>query len=76
MLLKLLALAVAVIPVLMFVRSVLFRRPTRMSQGVQQFKRQFDIFIWLFIGTVGLVGALTFARIAWTWWGQTGVAPG
>ena len=68
MLLKLLALAVAVIPVLLFVRSVMFRRPTRYSQGVQQFKRQFDVFIWLFIATVGAIAAVTVARMAWTWW--------
>ncbi|MBM3530419.1 MAG: hypothetical protein FJX62_20235 [Alphaproteobacteria bacterium] len=69
MLLKLLALAVAVIPVLLFARSVLFRRPTRMSQNVQQFKRQFDILIWMFIAAIGVVGAITAARMAWLWWG-------
>ena len=68
MLLKLLALAVAVIPVLLFVRSMMFRRPTRTSQGFQQFKRQFDVFIWLFIATVGAIVAVTAARLAWTWW--------
>ena len=68
MLLKLLALAIAVIPVLLFARSVLFRKPTRYSQGLQQFKRQVDILLWVFIATVGVIGALTLARMAWTWW--------
>jgi ethanolamine transporter EutH len=68
MLLKILALAVAAIPVLLFVRSVLFRRPTRMSQGFQQFKRQVDVFVWLFIATVGVIAVVTLARMAWTWW--------
>jgi hypothetical protein len=68
MLLKLLALAVAVVPLLLFLRSVMFRRPTRVSQNVQQFKRQVDIFVWLFIGLVGVIGAVTFARMAWLWW--------
>ncbi len=69
MLLKLLALAVAVIPVLLFLRSVLFRRPTRYSQGLQQFKRQVDVFVWLFIAAVGVIAAIALARMAWTWWG-------
>jgi hypothetical protein len=69
MLLKILALAVAAIPVLLFLRSVLFRRPTRYSENFKQFKRQIDVFIWLFIATVGVVGTVTFARMAWTWWG-------
>jgi hypothetical protein len=68
MLLKLLALAVAAIPVLLFVRSVLFRRPTRYSQGFQQFKRQLDVFVWLFIALVGAIAAFTVARMAWLWW--------
>ncbi len=68
MLLKLLAFAVAVIPVLLFLRSVLFRRPTRLSQNVQQFKRQVDTFVWLFIAVVGVVGVITVARMVWLWW--------
>ena len=68
MLLKLLALAVAVIPVLLFLRNVLYRRPTRSSQGFQTFKRQVDVLIWLFIATVGAVAAITIARMAWMWW--------
>jgi ethanolamine transporter EutH len=68
MLLKILALAIAVIPVLLFVRSVLFRRPTRMSQGFQQFKRQVDVMIWIFIAAAGALAAFALARMAWTWW--------
>jgi hypothetical protein len=68
MLLKLLALAVTVIPVLLFVRRVLFRRPSRYSEGFRQFKRQIDVLVWLFIATVGAIAAVTVARMAWTWW--------
>jgi hypothetical protein len=68
MLLKILALCLAAIPVVLFVRSVLFRRPTRMGQGFQQFKRQVDMMIWLFIGIVGVIGVIALARMAWTWW--------
>jgi hypothetical protein len=67
MLLKLLAFAVAVVPVLLFLRSLLFRRPTRVSQGVSQFKRQLDLAIWIFIAAVGAITLFTVARMAWNW---------
>jgi hypothetical protein len=68
MLLKLFTLAVAAIPVLLFLRSVLFRRSTRTSQAFAQFKRQVDVAVWLLIGMIGVVGATAFGHIAWTWW--------
>jgi hypothetical protein len=68
MLLKLLAIAVAVIPVLLFLRSMMFKRPTRVGENFRQFKRQFDILIWMFIAAIGVVGAIAFARMAWIWW--------
>ena len=70
MLLKLLALAVAAIPVLLFLRTVLLRRPTRYSRNFQQFKRQVDVIVWLFIALIGTVGAFTLVRMAWTWWAE------
>jgi hypothetical protein len=68
MLIKLLALAAAAIPVLLFARTVLLRRPTRLSRNFQEFKRQVDLAVWLLIAIIGAAGALTLARMAWTWW--------
>ena len=70
MLLKLVALAVAAIPVLLFVRTVLLRRPTRTSRNFREFKRQVDVIVWLFIALIGTVAAFTVARMAWTWWAE------
>jgi hypothetical protein len=68
MLIKFFAFAVAAIPVLLFVRTVLLRRPTRLSRNFQEFKRQVDFAVWLLIAIIGAVGAFTLARMAWTWW--------
>jgi hypothetical protein len=68
MLIKLLALAAAAIPVLLFARTVLLRRPTRFSRNFREFKRQVDFAVWLLIAIIGAVGAFALARMAWTWW--------
>lgn len=70
MLLKILALAVAAIPVLLFLRTVLLRRPTRIGQHLSQFKREVDVVVWLFIALIGVIGAFTAARMVWTWWAE------
>jgi len=46
------------------------RRPTRYSRNFQQFKRQVDVIVWLFIALIGTVGAFTLVRMAWTWWAE------
>jgi uncharacterized membrane protein YozB (DUF420 family) len=68
MLIKLLALAAAAIPVLLFARTVLLRRPSRTSENFRKFKRQVDVVVWLFIALIGTIGAFTLVRMAWTWW--------
>jgi hypothetical protein len=68
MLLKFLAFLAAAIPLVLFVRSVFFRRPTRMSEGVKEFKKQLDLAIWIFLGLVGIVMAVALGKLIWTWW--------
>jgi hypothetical protein len=68
MLFKILAFIAAAVPIVLFVRSVFFRRPTRMSEGIKEFKRQFDLAFWIFLGLVGCVVAFAFGKLVWTWW--------
>lgn len=70
MLIKLLALAAAAIPLLLFLRTVLLRRPTRLSRNFQEFKRQVDIAVWLLIAIIGVAGAFTLARMGSAWWAE------
>jgi hypothetical protein len=74
MLLKFIAFVAAVVPVILFVRRLMAggagggRRPTRVSEGVKEFKRQFDLAIWIFLGLVGCIFIFAASKLAWTWW--------
>lgn len=68
MILKIIAFIAAAIPLYLFVRSIFFKRPTRMSQAVKEFKTQLDRGIWIFLGLVGCVVAFGLGKLAWTWW--------
>ena len=68
MLLKLIALAAAAIPVILFLRTVLFRRPSKFGATVREFKKQVDLAIYIFLGIVGCIVVFALGKIAWTWW--------
>lgn len=68
MLLKIIAFIAAAIPIFLFVRSVFFRRPTRFSQGMKEFRKQIDLAVWIFLGLVGCLVAFAAGKLAWTWW--------
>jgi multisubunit Na+/H+ antiporter MnhB subunit len=68
MLLKLIAFAAAVIPVILFLRSILGRRPTKLGATMREAKKQVDFAIYLFIGLMGCVVAFAAGKLAWTWW--------
>jgi hypothetical protein len=68
MLLKLIAFASAAIPVILFLRSILFRRRTKLGEGLREFKKQVDLAIWIFLGVVGCVMIFALGKLAWTWW--------
>jgi multisubunit Na+/H+ antiporter MnhB subunit len=68
MLLKLIALIAAALPVILFVRAMFFRRPTRLSEGMKEFKKQIDFAVWIFLGLVGCVVVFAAGKLIWTWW--------
>lgn len=68
MLLKLIALLAAVIPLILFLRKVFFRRPSKFSATLHEFKKQIDLAIYIFLGLVGCIVAFALGKIAWTWW--------
>ena len=68
MLLKLIALAAAAIPAILFLRAMLGRRPTKLGGALREAKKQIDLAIWIFLGIIGCVVAFAAGKIAWTWW--------
>lgn len=68
MLLKIIAFIAAALPLFVFVRRMLFKRPTRFSQAWTEFKTQLDYAVWIFLGLVGCVVAFAIGKLVWTWW--------
>ena len=68
MLLKLLALAAAAIPAILFLRAIFGRRPSRLGGALREARKQIDLAIYIFIGIIGVVVAVAAARLAWAWW--------
>ena len=68
MLLKLIALAAAAIPAILFLRAMLGRRPTKLGGALREAKKQIDLAITIFIGIVGVIVAFAAGKLAWAWW--------
>jgi hypothetical protein len=71
MLLKLIALAAAAIPAILFLRAMLGRRPTKLGGALREAKKQIDLAITIFIGIVGVIVAFAAGKLAWAWWTAT-----
>ena len=65
---KLLAFLAAAIPIVLFVRALLFRRPTRMHENMKEFRRQIDRSVSIFLVIIACIVAIAFGRLAWAWW--------
>ena len=66
MLFKIIAFVAAAIPIILFLRSIFFRRPTRMSEGLKEFKKQSNLAVTIFLILIGVVVAFTLVKLAWT----------
>jgi hypothetical protein len=68
MIFKIIAFIAAAVPIFLFVRTMFFRRPTRMSAGFQEFKKQANLAVTIFLVLIACVVAAGMAKLAWTWW--------
>ena len=68
MLLKLIALACAAIPAILFLRAIFGRRPSRIGAALSEARKQIDLAIYLFIGIMACFIAFGLGRLAWSWW--------
>ena len=68
MIFKIIAFLAAAIPIFLFVRTIFFRRTTRINEGLSEFKKQANLAVSIFLFL--MVGAVVFAagKLAWTWW--------
>ena len=71
MLLKLIALAAAAIPAILFLRAMLGRRPSKLGGALREAKKQFDLAIYIFLGIIGVIVAFAVGKMAWAWWAAT-----
>ena len=68
MILKLIALISAAIPLILFLRAVFGKRPSKLGAAMREAKKQIDLAIYIFIGIIGAIVAFAIGKLAWTWW--------
>jgi hypothetical protein len=68
MIFKIIAFIAAAVPVVLFVRAMFFRRPTRLSANFQEFKKQANFAVSALLVLIGVVVVAALGKIAWTWW--------
>ena len=68
MIFKIIAFVAATIPIFLFVRSIFFRRTTRINDGFKEFKKQANLAVSIFLFLIGCVVIVALGKLAWTWW--------
>ena len=68
MIFKIIAFLAAAIPIFLFIRSVFFRRTTRINESFREFKKHADLAVSIFLVLIGCVVVLAAGKLAWTWW--------
>ena len=67
MIFKIMALVATAIPIFLFVRSVFFRRPTRLNEGFKEFKKQSDVAVSIFLFLIACVVIFAVGKLVWAW---------
>jgi hypothetical protein len=68
MIFKIIAFLAAAIPIFLFVRSVFFRRTTRINESVKEFKKQANLAVTIFLFLIMCVVTFAAGKLLWTWW--------
>ena len=68
MIFKIIAFVAAAVPIFLFVRSIFFRRPTRLNEGFKEFKKQTNLAVSIFLFLIVFVVIVAASKLAWTWW--------
>ena len=67
MIFKIIAFVTAAVPIFLFVRSIFFRRPTRLNEGFKEFKKQSDLAVSIFLFLIGCVVLFAAGKLVWAW---------
>jgi len=67
MIFKIIAFVIAAVPIFLFVRSIFFRRPTRLNEGFKEFKKQSDVAVSIFLLLIGCVVIFAVGKLVWAW---------
>jgi len=68
MILKIIGFVAAAIPLFLFLRAMFNRRPTRINEGLTEFKKQANLAVSIFLFLIGCVVVFALGKLAWTWW--------
>ena len=67
MIFKIIAFVAAAVPIFLFVRSIFFRRPSRLNEGFKEFKKQSDLAVSIFLFLIGCVVIFAAGKLVWAW---------
>jgi NADH:ubiquinone oxidoreductase subunit 6 (subunit J) len=68
MIFKIIAFVAAAVPIYLFVRSMFFRRPTRVNEGFKEFKKQANSAVTIFLVLIACIVVVALGKLVWTWW--------
>jgi len=68
MIFKILAFVAAAIPVVLFIRAMFFRRPTRINERFAEFKKQANWAVSILLALIAFVVVIALIKLVWTWW--------
>src|SRR5215471_14978298 len=66
MIFKIIAFTAAAIPIFLFVRSIFFRRTTRINEGLREFKKQANLAVSIFLFLIVCIVVFAAGKLAWT----------
>jgi hypothetical protein len=68
MIFKILAFIAAAVPIFLFIRSMFFRRSTRVNEGLKEFKKQANLAVTIFLYLIAFIVVVALGKLIWTWW--------
>jgi NADH:ubiquinone oxidoreductase subunit 6 (subunit J) len=68
MIFKILAFIAAAVPVFLFIRSMFFRKSTRVNEGLKEFKKQANLAVSIFLYLIAFIVVVALGKLIWTWW--------
>ena len=67
MIFRIIAFVAAAIPIFLFVRSIFFRRSTRLNEGFKEFKKKSELAVSIFLFLIGCVVIFAAGKLVWAW---------